>query len=203
MTDQRIADLTLAAVVRAAIIERVRDRAWYRRMAANETGRYARWYYSDLSRDNDLRLRELVRVARTSSRHRPPHPGARGRADEGQGRRAGRRRLLPAGPGVSGLTRISDILASDAFLEYADFRRAQLRDSMPCPSCHAPEPARLGRFRGIDGCSECLDFPRCLVCRGWVGDGFLPEERVVALADGSLSSICVRCYEKTDLEAAS
>ena len=60
MTSDRIADLTLAAVVRAAIIERLRDRRWYRAQRRYDA------YWRDLSRDNDLRLRELVRVARTA-----------------------------------------------------------------------------------------------------------------------------------------
>lgn len=85
---------------------------------------------------------------------------------------------------------ITDVLDAD------DFRRAQLRDTSPCPNCHAEDPARLGRFRGVDGCSECLDFPRCLLCRRWVGDGFALVERSVSLADGSIGSLCVLCYPK-------
>lgn len=98
---------------------------------------------------------------------------------------------------------MSGILGPADVLDYADLRRAELRDTSPCPNCHAPDPARLGRFRGIDGCSECLDFPRCLLCRRWTGSGYLPEERNLALADGPIVPVCVYCYAKADLETVS
>lgn len=65
MTPDHIAATYLDATVRAAIRTRLRDRRWYRRMADAESRRYAT-YYADLGRENDVRLRELVRVARTA-----------------------------------------------------------------------------------------------------------------------------------------
>lgn len=92
---------------------------------------------------------------------------------------------------------MSALSAAD-LADTADFWRAELRDALQCPNCNAPEPARLGRFRRVDGCSECIDFPRCLICRRWVGDGFALVESTMPLADGTIGSVCVLCYGKLD-----
>lgn len=94
---------------------------------------------------------------------------------------------------------MTDTASLSDLVDAADFRRAELRDALRCPNCHHPEPARLGRFRRVDGCSECIDFPRCFICRRWVGDGFALAESTLAMADGSIASICVLCYDKADL----
>lgn len=55
--ERRIRDQVLSVYLDEAIRRRVRDRRWYR-------ARDGRLFWADLERDNDTRLRELLRIRR-------------------------------------------------------------------------------------------------------------------------------------------
>lgn len=75
-----------------------------------------------------------------------------------------------------------------------DWRRAEIRDSSGCSRCGALEPVRLS----LDGCSECIEYPRCRFCRRWVGDGGALTSYVRVSFEDGIALVCDICMEKAD-----
>ena len=79
----------------------------------------------------------------------------------------------------------------------ADFRRAELKHTSACTGCGSREPVRID-----DGkCSDCSDdWPRCGICRRWVGDGTTWVPGYVNTLDGDDRPIqvCVICFGEAD-----
>lgn len=73
----------------------------------------------------------------------------------------------------------------------ADFRRMELKESLSCGNCGSLEPVRLEN--GV--CSDCADFPTCLNCGRWVGDGagWLPGYVNVQDENGQDAKLCEPC----------
>lgn len=71
----------------------------------------------------------------------------------------------------------------------------RLRDDEPlrCPTCDHANPRR------IEGtvCSECAEFPKCLGCGTWVGNGsgFLPGYVLVLDENGDEARMCDNCWK--------
>lgn len=85
-----------------------------------------------------------------------------------------------------------EIDLEDRSLDFDAVRDAD-RHTSRCGACGSPDPARVGD----GGCSDCREYPRCWLCRRWVGDGpGLADYRLVRDERGADCLVCETCWEK-------
>ena len=83
----------------------------------------------------------------------------------------------------------------DVLYPAAEFALAERRNASSCWKCGALEPVRID----ANGCSECQDYPRCGICRRWVGepDGWLTGYVWVKDDTGADMRCCLVCWKDT------
>jgi len=85
------------------------------------------------------------------------------------------------------------------YLTDPDLARDTAEAALACPSCGHPEPARLGPDgTGRDGCSECLAYDRCYVCKRWTGLEWGAYVWGAMGGGGGRVAVCERCHERGD-----